>query len=64
MSIATYSFLPYLRQGLANSLKNTGGARAVYTVNLSIENEAGGSQNTAPRDVELYGPGDIAGIDP
>ncbi len=65
MSIATYSFLPYLRQGLANSLKNTGGARAVYTVNLTVEGDGGAtSASPAPRDVELYGPGDIVGIDP
>src|SRR6187401_1132943 len=65
MSIATYSFLPYLRQGLANSLKNTGGARAVYTVNLTVEGDKGAkSEVVPPRDVELYGPGDIVGIDP
>lgn len=63
MSIATYSFLPYLRQGLANSLKNTGGARAVYTVNLSVQSDNGTTASPVPRDVELYGPGDIVGID-
>ena len=65
MSIATYSFLPYLRQGLANKLHNTGGARAVYTVNLQIDADDGAnSASPTPRDVELYGPGDIVGIDP
>ncbi|HZV43376.1 MAG TPA: hypothetical protein VFF90_02795, partial [Saprospiraceae bacterium] len=65
MSIATYSFLPYLRQGLANKLHNSGGARAVYTVNLQIDADGGAnSASPAPRDVELYGPGDIVGIDP
>lgn len=65
MSIATYSFLPYLRQGLANNLKNTGGARAVYTVDLTVEGDNGAkSAAVPPRDVELYGPGDIVGIDP
>lgn len=64
MSTATYSFLPYLRQGLANSLKNTGGARAVYTVALTVDADGGAnSASPAPRDVELYGPGDIVGID-
>jgi hypothetical protein len=64
MSIATYSFLPYLRQGLANNLKNTGGARAVYTVKLAVTNEVATKENLPDRDVELYGPGDVIGIDP
>jgi hypothetical protein len=63
MSVATYSFLPFVRRGLANSLKNTGGARAVYTVQLSLEADGAVADTTAPRDVELYGPGDIVGID-
>lgn len=63
MSMATYSFLPFLRQGLANSLKNTGGARAVYTVELSLKADGVVAGATQPRDVELYGPGDIVGID-
>lgn len=63
MSTGTYSFLPFLRQGLANSLKNTGGARAVYTVQLSLKADGAVADSTAPRDVELYGPGDIVGID-
>lgn len=63
MSIATYSFLPYLRQGIANSLKNSGGARGVFTVKLDVQGEG----KTAPVDekkIEIYGPGDILGIDP
>lgn len=63
MSTATYSFLPFLRQGLANSLKNTGGARAIYTVELSLKADGVAASGTAPKDVELYGPGDIGGID-
>lgn len=64
MSPAAYSFLPFLRQGLANSLQNTGGARAVYTVNLAIEADGATADTVPPRSVELYGPGDILGIDP
>ncbi len=63
-SIATYSFLPYLRQGLANNVKNTGGARGIYTVKLKVESDNGSNLSLAPRDVELYGPGDVVGIDP
>src|SRR5688572_18115246 len=63
MSIATYSFLPYLRQGLANSLQSSGEARGVFTVDMNVHGDA----LSAPVDqkkVEIYGPGDIIGIDP
>ena len=62
MSIATYSFLPYLRQGLANSLKSTGGTRGVFSVKLDVH----GNEKSAPVDeknVEIYGPGDVIGLD-
>lgn len=63
MSIATYSFLPYLRQGLANNLQSAGGARATLTVGLDVH----GDSLSAPVDaknIEIYGPGDIVGLDP
>jgi hypothetical protein len=62
MSIATYSFLPYLRQGLSNNLQSTGGARGTFTVKLDIHGDA----TVTPandKSVEIYGPGDIVGID-
>jgi hypothetical protein len=63
MSIATYSFLPYLREGLANSLQSAGGARGTFTVDMNVVGDA----ITIPVDqkkVEIYGPGDVVGIDP
>jgi hypothetical protein len=62
MSIATYSFLPYLRQGLANSLKSTGGARGTFSVKLDVH----GNEKSAPIDeknIEIYGPGDVIGLE-
>jgi hypothetical protein len=62
MSIATYSFLPYLRQGIANNLQSSSGARATFTVKLDVH----GDDKTTPVDdksVEIYGPGDVVGID-
>lgn len=62
MSLATYSFLPYLRQGIANNLESTGDARAVFTVKLDVH----GDSKSSPVDdkkVQIYGPGDIVGID-
>ncbi|TCO42567.1 hypothetical protein EV646_113189 [Kribbella antiqua] len=69
-ALGTYSFLPWLRQGLANQIQSPDFAdvkvRAQITVDLEARGEklAGGSQS-APvgRPVSLFGPGDIVGID-
>jgi hypothetical protein len=67
-TIATYSFLPWLRVGIANQI--TAGAsdagRAVMSVQLQLHGTgAGGPDKDAlvKRDVALYGPGDIIGLD-
>src|SRR5215831_17626056 len=68
MSKASYSFLPYLRQGLSNNLESGGDARGTFTVKLEVHGkDAGGNDKSDPvgdKAVELYGPGDIIGIDP
>lgn len=65
--IGTYTFLPWLRHGIANQ---TGGATKLRrTIEVQIDIEAakkgGGTLPALPveRPVELYGPGDITGID-
>ncbi|MEU8364274.1 hypothetical protein AB0C27_50480 [Nonomuraea sp. NPDC048882] len=67
--IGTYSFLPWLRRGIANLITTApGGApRASIGVDLKITGAtAGGGTISAPvhRDVQLYGPGDVIGLDP
>ena len=71
--VATYSFLPWLRQGLANTitvpdLDASVLARATTHVQLTLSGDpvAGGAELTAniDQDVALYGPGDVIGIDP
>lgn len=70
--LGTYSFLPWLRRGIANQITALDGAagaklRASVTVTLS----AGGTgldgaavtPIDVPRDVALYGPGDILGLE-
>lgn len=60
---ATYRFFSWLRQGLLAEVESRGGAssaggRLVYPVRLRV--------NDAPpvdKDVQLYGPGDVTGID-
>ena len=71
--VATYSFLPWLRQGVANTitaqdLDPSVKTRATTHVELTLSGDpvAGGAELTATvgQDIALYGPGDIIGIDP
>jgi hypothetical protein len=69
--IAAYSFLPWARQGLGiyireEDLDTTVKVRGSIDVSLLITGEqiAGGTKTeTIPNTVQLYGPGDIVGID-
>lgn len=69
--IGTYSFLPWLRQGLANKVEAPADAdakRGEITVTLSITGKGVSDPDpdvlAVPKKIELYGPGDIVGIDP
>ncbi|MEO6914945.1 MAG: hypothetical protein ABI151_04175, partial [Chitinophagaceae bacterium] len=64
MSIATYSFLPFLRQGIANKLEDTPEARATFDVKLDVHGDGNGIITPVPdKHIQIYGPGDIVGID-
>lgn len=71
-SLGTYSFLPWLRLGVANNIQNDDldqsvMARATMAVDLTLTGAPveGETALTAAvhRDVELYGPGDVVGIE-
>jgi hypothetical protein len=72
-TIATYAFLPWLRQGVANTIASADGdpavkLRASIDVSLTLSGDPPGggaklTQNVSHK-VALYGPGDIVGIDP
>ena len=68
MPNGTYTFLPFLRQGLGTQVTGSAANRPTIQVDLHLVGEplAGGPAATAivPRTVELYGPGDVTGIDP
>ncbi|WP_433380550.1 hypothetical protein [Streptosporangium sp. CA-115845] len=72
MTAPAYTFLPWLRQGLANQVSTADGDPAVrlrprVTVSLTASGRAPGGavQNrTITKQVSLYGPADIVGIDP
>src|SRR5437762_13548077 len=70
-TLATYSFLPWLRQGLSNNIiqADSGSAKTRASINVrltvsptKVDGTAGADQ-LVENDIELYGPGDIAGID-
>ena len=69
--LATYSFLPWLRQGLANQIQSADFDAAVklrvqvkVQLELKAEKLASGQQTElVDRSVALYGPGDIQGIE-
>jgi hypothetical protein len=70
MTTSAYSFLPWLRRGIASKITVSPGtaARAHVTVALTASGDPiSGDQALAlpvQRDVQLYGPGDIVGFDP
>jgi hypothetical protein len=67
-TIATYSFLPWVRQGIANQIGNHSGTRATIPVELTLSGETldNGTETRPPitKDIQIYGPGDITGIEP
>ncbi|RAY12576.1 hypothetical protein DPM19_23525 [Actinomadura craniellae] len=70
MSANAYSFLPWLRTGIATKITADPGTadRASITVTLRLTGEAIAGGQLPPRDVEqqvqIYGPGDVIGVDP
>ncbi len=65
--IANYTFLPWLRQGVANQINGQSGLRATIAIDITLTGEkvGGGSETKLPiqKNIEIYGPGDIVGID-
>ena len=65
-TISTYTFLPWLRQGIANKI-GTGGSsagRATIPVSLKLKGNAlqgADLEHTINRQIALYGPEDISG---
>lgn len=62
----TYSFLPWVRQGLGTLVSGVSGQRATLNVQLAIKGDGLDSSpktEAVQRPVELYGPGDILGIE-
>ncbi len=66
-NLNTYTFLPWLRQGVANQIKGGAGNRATIDVDLTIkgDNVDGNDQQTRTisKNIQIYGPGDVTGLD-
>lgn len=66
--IAKYTFLPWLRQGLANKISDTSGNRATFELDVTLTGQkidgSGSITESISKTIQLYGPGDIIGIDP
>ena len=65
MTIARYTFFPWLRRGIANQLQTpaASASRASLSVSLTVESDVE-SQPIPPKLVELVGPGDVVGFNP
>jgi hypothetical protein len=69
--VAAYTFLPWARQGLGGQVQDADqaavpGIRATIGVTLTINADKVGGGTTSeqvPRNVEMYGPGEVVGID-
>jgi hypothetical protein len=64
MTIARYTFLPWLRRGLANRIEagaGAGSSRATLTVSLNAKSDVAQAA-VPPVKVRLVGPGDIVGM--
>ena len=69
--LSHYSFLPWLRQGLSNNIPQADHADVKLSVSIDVTikvkptklDGTAGTEETIQQPVELYGPGDIIGID-
>jgi hypothetical protein len=65
MTIARYSFMPWLRRGISNQIQTpaAGASRAALDVTLEVGSDVA-TQTLPPKSVQLVGPGDVIGINP
>lgn len=64
IQLGEYTFLPWVRSGLAATVRNpaVGKLRATTGVSVTVRDDKGGSQ-TVSKDLTLRGPGDILGLE-
>jgi hypothetical protein len=67
--LATYTFLPWLRQGIASKIKQqdtlgSAGGTNVERASVHLSLQVNGQADFVSRDVQMIGPGDVIGINP
>jgi hypothetical protein len=66
MPAGTYTFLPFVRQGLGTQISGAAGNRPTMQVGVELRAVAlpgGPNSATVTKQLQLYGPGDVVGID-
>jgi hypothetical protein len=65
MADASYSFLPWLRTGMAGEIRAGGSATGTprADIDITVVVDAAGDSRSATAELSLYGPGEVAGID-
>ncbi len=66
MTANAYTFLPWLRTGIGTRVDSDPGTapRASVAVELTVSGDGGRISTPVSRNVQLYGPGDVVGVDP
>lgn len=59
---ATYSFIPWVKQGMSNFINETRSPSGAATVTASLKVKTGTAEQTLEKVFELAGPGDVTGI--
>jgi hypothetical protein len=62
--LGQYTFLPYVRTGLATQIDGTAGTRATVTISVQVRDNDGNFDAPVKKTLTLRGPGDVIGIDP
>lgn len=62
--LGQYTFLPYVRSGLAARIDGSAGNRATVTISVQVHDTAGDFEAPVQKKLTLRGPGDVIGIDP
>ena len=63
MAHASYSFLPWLRTGMAGEIRRSAALTPRAEIEITLAIDAAGDARAAAAALSLYGPGEVAGID-
>jgi hypothetical protein len=64
MALARYSFLPWLRRGIANQIAAPAATTSRASIDVQVNMSDGAAPDSVSKRFALYGPGDIIGVNP